>query len=52
MINIENAETQEPKPSFEHEQDHVPDEQGGMIIQGFLKIHDPETGKVIVQGRA
>lgn len=29
-----------------------PDEQSGLVFQGFLKIHDPETGEIITQGRA
>lgn len=50
MINIENS------PNMEHEQENQPqpepDEQGGIAVQGFFRVFDPETGLTIVQGRA
>lgn len=51
MINKEtedkNQESQEtPTEATE------PDENSGIVFQGFLKIHDPETGKIYTQGRA
>lgn len=29
-----------------------PDEQGGFAFSGFFKISDPESGEIIMQGRA
>jgi len=46
MINndddIEQLET-----AVEH-----PDENGGIAVQAFFKIFDPESGEVLTQGRA
>lgn len=28
-----------------------PDEKSGTVFQGFLKIFDPESGEILVQGR-
>lgn len=47
MINndntdVDNNETADVKK---------PDEQSGTVVQGFLKIFDPESGEVLVQGR-
>jgi len=48
MINTENIEeSQDQEPEVAE-----PDEHGGIFIQGFLRIHDPESGETIVQGRA
>lgn len=49
MINIENSpDTTEPE-----QPDQVkPDEKGGFAFSGFFKISDPESGEVIMQGRA
>lgn len=51
MINKEtedkNQESEETR-----EQASEPDENSGILFQGFLKIHDPETGKIYTQGRA
>lgn len=37
-------------------EDHVaakrPDESSGLLIEAMLKISNPETGEVIVEGRA
>jgi len=30
----------------------APDERSGILIQGHLKIHDPKTKEVFVNGRA
>jgi hypothetical protein len=49
MINIE-LEPEEP-PTEPDNTEH-PDENSGIVFQGFLKIFDPETGKVYTQGRA
>jgi hypothetical protein len=52
MINNDSPnkmqEELEPTPPENHE----PDDSGGIFVQGFLKIFDPETGKIITQGRA
>lgn len=48
MINIENDQTEVEEP----QQDPDVDERHGVVITGFLRISDPETGEVIVQGRA
>lgn len=47
MINIEQDSTNE-----ENEQPNEPDENSGILFQGFLKISDPETGEIYTQGRA
>ena len=49
MINIEKS--QENK-QIESTQPTEPDEQGGIVVQGFFKISDPESGEIIIQGRA
>lgn len=51
MINTDNTNNIEPEDQ-ELQEDTHPDENGGLYIQGFFKIHDPETGEVITQGRA
>lgn len=47
MINTE----QQDQPEQE-EQNLKPDENSGILFQGFLKILDPETGEIYMQGRA
>ena len=51
MINTETT-TKSPESNTEIPQDQKPDENSGILFQGFLKIHDPETGEVYKQGRA
>lgn len=51
MINIENTSEESVKEQEKSQEDH-PDEHGGILLQGFLKIHDPESGETILQGRA
>jgi hypothetical protein len=48
MINIETTqpEPQEPVPESEV------DDTSGIVVTGFLRISDPESGEIIVQGRA
>lgn len=43
-------ETQESTASAEQEKQ--PDERGGIYIQGHIKIFDPESNEVYVNGRA
>jgi hypothetical protein len=50
MINTEKVS--ESKPEIPQEPVDKPDEHGGLLVQGFFKITDPESGTVIVQGRA
>lgn len=51
MINIEITdelpESEPVKPEMPK-----PDDTSGMIVQGFFKISDPETGEIYTQGRA
>lgn len=49
MINNDNNQKDEDK---EVKQVDMPDEQPGIAVQGFLKIFDPDSGEVILQGRA
>ena len=51
MINIKtekNTDNIEP----EKEETPKPDDKSGILFQGFLKITDPETGEIYMQGRA
>jgi hypothetical protein len=47
MINIEDTQPEPEKP----DNDDV-DDTSGIVVTGFLRISDPETGEIIVQGRA
>lgn len=52
MINNDNADSDNKnidKPT--ETTPNKPDERAGTVVQGFLKIFDPETGEIIVQGR-
>ncbi len=51
MINKE-TEDKNQKSDKTQEETSQPDENSGIVFQGFLKIHDPETGKIYTQGRA
>jgi len=50
MINIDTDKSQDPV--VEDSKQELPDENPGILFQGFLKIHDPETGEIYMQGRA
>jgi hypothetical protein len=52
MINTQTPIQQEVEPDLENQSETEPDEQGGIVVQGFFRIFEPETGKVITQGRA
>lgn len=52
MINIENNNQEPVQEQKNNQEDDQPDEHGGIYLQGFLRIHDPETGEIILQGRA
>ena len=41
--------TQETQPS---QPKKAPDEKGGILVQSHIKIFDPETNEVFVNGRA
>lgn len=49
MINKDIDQDLESQPP---QQEPEPDEQGGIVVQGFFRIIDPETGQIITQGRA
>lgn len=51
MINTQNPVQQDSEPD-QNKPVTEPDEQGGIVVQGFFRIFEPETGKVITQGRA
>jgi len=51
MINIETEDKSE-KPDENKQETQKPDDKSGILFQGFLKITDPETGEIYVQGRA
>jgi hypothetical protein len=49
-----NKETEDKNQESQETTDGTvePDENSGIMFQGFLKIHDPETGEIYTQGRA
>ena len=50
MINKDNSSDEEILETDTEEK--TPDDAGGFFVQGFIKIFDPESGKIITQGRA
>lgn len=52
MINIENTENNQDKSEPIQTDPVKPDEKGGFAFSGFFKISDPESGEIIMQGRA
>lgn len=44
-----NKNIDDKKPSEPQKQ---PDERGGILVQGLIKIYDPTTNEVFVNGRA
>lgn len=40
------------QPNSTEKQQKQPDERGGIHVQGLIKIYDPETKEVFVNGRA
>jgi len=44
---LQDSKLQQPQ-----QQQKKPDEKGGILVQSHLKIFDPETNKVYVNGRA
>jgi hypothetical protein len=49
MINNDNTDSNEN--NIDESKEKNPDEKSGTVIQGFIKIFDPESGEVLVQGR-
>jgi len=47
-----NKETDDKSLETEDQNPVKPDENSGILFQGFLKISDPETGEIYTQGRA
>lgn len=47
MINTDNVSTDEKT-----QEAATPDENNGVVVQGFIKIYDPESGEILVQARA
>jgi len=52
MINNDVLPDLDPNKSQIPIDNFVPDENGGLYLQGFFKISDPESGLIIIQGRA
>lgn len=49
MINkTDSEEIKEIKPT----ETPVPDDAAGLMLSGFFKISDPETGDILVSGRS
>ena len=49
MINNDNDQNLDEQPE---QVVTTPDESSGLVVQGFLKIFDPESGEILAQGRA
>jgi hypothetical protein len=52
MINTETSNQEPVQENVDDQETAAPDEHGGIHVQGFLKISDPESGEIILQGRA
>lgn len=51
MINKDiDQDAADPEPQVKPVEQ--PDEHGGLVVQGFFRIVDPESGEIITQGRA
>jgi len=51
MINNDKAELEQSENEKNTENTTMPDEDSGIIVQGFLKIFDPESKEVLIQSR-
>ncbi len=51
MINNEHG-TDSPEVTELEDSESMPDENSGIAVQGFIKIFDPEDGKILIQTRA
>ena len=51
MIN-KNMEENKQEQQVTPQPEKKPDEKGGILVQGHIKIFDPETQEVYVNGRA
>jgi hypothetical protein len=47
-----NIEENKQQPEIQQPQTKKPDERGGIHVQGHIKIFDPQTKEVFVNGRA
>ena len=47
-----NMDTNKQEEKVETQPQNQPDERGGIHIQGHIKIFDPETKEVFMDGRA
>ena len=47
--NTDSKEFKSDEQELRHAAPDAPNESTGIYVRGFLKITDPETGKVIVQ---
>ena len=51
MINNDNIDSDGKNTNNSENKLPKPDEKSGTVVQGFLKIFDPESGEILVQGR-
>ncbi len=51
-MNTINNNIEEKNKEVKPQPDRQPDERGGIQVQGHIKIFDPETKEVFVNGRA
>jgi hypothetical protein len=51
MINNEH-DTDSTDSSVLDDSETIPDENSGIVVQSFIKIFDPESGKILIQSRA
>lgn len=47
-----NMTTNTQETEIKIQPQRAPDERGSFHVQGYIKIHDPETKEVFVNGRA
>jgi hypothetical protein len=52
MDNNEINKSMDTKQQTNFQTEKQPDEQSGIHLQGHIKIFNPETNEIIVQGRA
>jgi|Laugrespbdmm15sn_2_1035079.scaffolds.fasta_scaffold272741_1 hypothetical protein len=51
MINNEQGAVL-PEITEIDDSESLPDENSGIAVQSFIKIFDPESGKILIQSRA
>lgn len=52
MTDQHNLDNANDRPDEQHRVEKRPDESSGLLIEAKLKIFNPESGEVIVEGRA